>query len=94
MSSRRLTKYLEDNEPSTTKEQVTTFKGYIITKVDSAKHNYKAIEVTNIQTHEVTKYSSVRSATDSLGIPSASISTYLNRKRTTPYKGKYLFKFI
>lgn len=66
----------------------------IITKLDSVKHNYKAIEVTNIQTNEITKYSSVGSASEALGISSASISTCLSRKRTTPYRNIYLFKLI
>lgn len=94
VSSRRLTNYLKNTEPSSTNGQVTTINGYIITKLDSVKHNYKAIEVTNIQTNEVTKYSSVGSASEALGISSPSISTYLSRKRTTPYRDIFLFKLI
>lgn len=94
ISPRRLSNYLKNNESSSTNGQVSTIKGYIITKIDLVKRNCKAIEVTNIHTNEVTSYSSVSSASEALGISSASISTYLSRKRTSPFKGIYLFKLI
>jgi len=94
ISSRRLSKYLQDNENSNTKGEVKTIKGYIITKIDSPNSNFKAIEVTNIHTNEIIKYSSVSSASKDLEISQSSISLYLSRKRTTPFKGIYLFKFI
>jgi predicted transcriptional regulator len=94
ISPRRLSNYLKNNESSFANEQVSTIKGYNITKLDSVKRNCKAIEVTNIHTNEVTKYSSVSSASEALGISSVSISTYLSRKRITPYKNIYLFKLI
>lgn len=59
VSSTRISNYLKNNECSVTNEQVSTINGYYITKIDcldSAKRNSKAIEVTNIQTKEVTRY--------------------------------------
>jgi group I intron endonuclease len=95
ISSRRLSNYLSTNtnndESSLTNGQVSTIKGFIITKLDSVKRDSKAIEVTNIHTNEVTKYSSISLASEALGISQASISTYLSRKRTTPFRGIYLF---
>jgi group I intron endonuclease len=95
ISSKRLSNYLKNNESSSTNEQISTIKGFIITKVDSFVKRYsKTIEVTNIHTNEITRYSSVSSAAEALGISAASISTYFNRKRTTPFRNKYLFKLI
>ena len=71
-----------------------TIKGYTITKLDSVKREGKGIEVTNINTNEVIKYSSLSSAAEAIGISQSSISTYLSRKRTTPFRGIYLFKLI
>lgn len=98
ISSKQLSNYFKNNESSTDK-QVSTIKGYSITKInshipDTVKRYSKCIEVTNIITNEVTKYPSVTSAAEFLGISAASISTYFNRKRTTPYRNKYLFKLI
>lgn len=94
ISPRRLLNYFKDKESLLTNGQAIFVKGYNITKLDSVKYNGKAIEVTNIHTNEVTKYSSVSSASEALDISQASISTYLSRKRTTPYKEIYLFKKI
>lgn len=105
ISSKRLSNYFKNNESSvskgsglpTTKGEISTINGYIISKVDSldgVKRSSKAIEVINIDTNEVTRYSSVSSAAEALDISQASISTYINRKRTTPYRNKYLFKLI
>jgi len=95
ISSKRLSNYLKNNESSSTNEQISTIKGFIITKVDSFVKRYsKTIEVTNINTNEITRYPSVSSAAEALGISAASISTYFNRKRTTPFRNKYLFKLI
>jgi len=94
ISYRRLSNYLENNKSSSTNGQVSTIKGYIISKLDSVEQNCKAVEVTNIQTNEVINYSSLSLAGEALGISPASISTYFNRKRTTPYRGIYLFKKV
>lgn len=94
ISSRRLSNYLKNNESSFTNGQVSTIKGYTIAKLDSVKRESKSIEVTNIHTNEVIKYSSISLAGEALGISQSSISVYLSRKRTTPFKGIYLFKLI
>jgi len=98
VSPRRLLNYLNNNKsvvPSTN-GQVSTIKGYIISKIDSdsVKQNCKTVEVTNVQTNEVINYSSISSAGEALGIPQSSISVYLSRKRTTPFRGIYLFKLV
>lgn len=94
ISPKRLSNYLKNNESSFTNGEVSTIKGYIIAKLDSVERAGKAIEVTNIHTNEVTKFSSVSSASEALGISQSSISTYLSRKRTTPFRDIYLFKLI
>ena len=87
ISHKRLLNYLKNNESSSADGQVSTIKGYIITKLDSVRRGSKAVEVTNILTNEVIKYSSRSSAGEALGISQASISVDLSRKRTTPFKG-------
>lgn len=77
-----------------TNAQVSTIKGYTISKADSVKQNCKTIEVTNIQTNEVVYYYTISSAAKALGISQASISVYLSRKRTSPFKGIYIFKLV
>lgn len=94
ISPKRLSNYLKNNEYSFTNGQVSTIKGYTITKIDSVKRDSKAIEVTNIHTNEVLRYSSISSAGEAVGISQPSISVYLSRKRTTPFRGIYLFKLI
>lgn len=78
--------------------QIDTIKGYSIKLVeinDGVNKVYsKAVEVTDLGLNEVTIYPSVSSAAESLGISSDSISTYISRKRSTPYRKKYLLKFI
>jgi hypothetical protein len=52
----------------------------------------KKIEVTNIETKEVTLYPSIGAAARALGYRQPSISLYLKENRTKPFKGLYLFK--
>lgn len=93
ISPRRLSNYLKNNK--STNGQVSTIKGYTISKLELIKqNNCKTIEVTNVQTNEVINYSSISSAGEALGISQSSISVYLSRKRTTPFKGIYLFKLV
>jgi len=96
ISPRQLSKYLNNNKSESTNGQVSMIKGYIVSKIDSdsVKQNCKTIEVTNIETNEVLSYSSISSAGEALGISQASISVYLSRKRTTPFRGIYLFKLV
>lgn len=49
------------------------------------------VEVTNVDTKEVTIYTSISTAARELGFRQASISLYLKENRTKPFKGKYLF---
>ena len=52
------------------------------------------VEVTNVDTQEVTVYSSITAAAKTLGYRQPSISLYLKENRTKPFKGKYLFKLV
>jgi len=54
----------------------------------------KKVEVTNMQTKEVTLYPSIGAAARALGYHQASISLYLKENRTKPFKGLYLFKWV
>ena len=94
VSSRRLSNYLNDNKSLSTNGQVSNIKGYTISRLDSFKGDCKTIKVTNIQTNEVIYYSSISSASQALGILPSSISLYLIKKRTTPFRGIYLFKLV
>jgi hypothetical protein len=52
------------------------------------------VEVTNVDTKEVTIYSSISAAARVLGYRQPSISLYLKENRSKPFKGKYLFKLV
>ena len=52
------------------------------------------VEVTNVDTKEVTIYSSITAAAKALGYRQPSISLYLKENRTKPFKGKYFFKLV
>lgn len=52
------------------------------------------VEVTNVNTQEVTVYSSITAAAKALGYRQPSISLFLKDNRTKPFKGKYLFKLV
>nr|QNR58513.1 hypothetical protein [Diaporthe longicolla] len=52
------------------------------------------VEVTNVDTQEVTVYSSITAAAKALGYRQPSISLYLKENRTKPFKGKSLFKLV
>lgn len=52
------------------------------------------VEVTNVDTKEVTIYSSITAAAKVLGYRQPSISLYLKENRSKPFKGKYLFKLV
>lgn len=54
----------------------------------------KKVEVTNVDTKEVTIYSSISAAARSLGYRQPSISLFLKENRTKPFNGKYLFKLV
>ena len=52
------------------------------------------VEVTNVDTKQVTIYPSITAAARALGYRQASISLYLKENRTNPFKGMYLFKLV
>lgn len=52
------------------------------------------LEVTNIETKEITIYPSIGTAAKALGYRQPSISLYLKENRTKPFKGLYLFKIV
>jgi len=62
--------------------------------VEKVQKTSKKVEVTNIDTKEVTIYSSIGAAAIALGYRQASISLYLKEKRTNPYKGTHYFKLV
>lgn len=82
----------------TVKSGNETLNGYTITKiVDSQnKVNRKRnkIEVLDVDTNEVTIYPSFALAGKALDVSQSSISTYLIKKRTSPFRKKYVFKLV
>jgi hypothetical protein len=74
--------------------------GYLLSKVTDTLSTYvvskqsRAIEVINVDTNEVATYPSFTLAAKALNISPASISVYLRKGRTKPFKGKYKFKLI
>lgn len=65
-----------------------------VVKVKKVQKTSKKLKVVNVNTNEVTIYHSVTAAARSLGLRQTSISTYLIKNRTNPFKGKYLFKLV
>ena len=52
------------------------------------------VEVTDVDTKQVTVYTSIGAAARALGFRQPSISLYIKENRTKPFKGKYLFKLV
>lgn len=52
------------------------------------------VEVTNVDTKEITTYSSISAAARALGYRQPSLSLYIKENRSKPFKGKYLFKLV
>jgi hypothetical protein len=63
-------------------------------KIEKVQKTSKKIEVTNVNTKEVTIYTSIGAASRALGYHQASISLFLKENRTKPFKGIYLFKLV
>jgi hypothetical protein len=61
---------------------------------EKVQKTYMKVVVTNVDTKQVTTYSSITAAARSIGIRQPSISLYLKDNRTKPFKGKYLFKLV
>lgn len=85
--------YLNQDKPALGKY---TFKLINSTdkKIEKVQKTSKKIKVTNINTKQVTIYTSIGAAARALGYHQASISLYLKENRTKPFKGLYLFKLI
>jgi hypothetical protein len=62
--------------------------------IEKTQRTSKKIEVTNINTKEITIYTSIGAAARALGYHQASISLYLKENRTKPFKGIYLLKLV
>lgn len=54
----------------------------------------KSVEVTNVVTKEVTIYHSVSAAAKAIGCRQTSISQYLIKKSTHPYRKLYIFRLV
>ncbi len=61
--------------------------------VEKVQKTFK-VEVTKVETKEVTIYPSIGAAARALGYRQASISLYLKENRTNPFKGTHLFKLV
>jgi hypothetical protein len=75
-----------------------TLKGYTISKLsyslNEVNKKTKNIEVTDIETNKVTRYLSISLAGKALDIPRTSISLYISKKRSNPFRKKYIFKLV
>ena len=54
----------------------------------------KGIEVTDLETNEVTIYPSFTLAAEALNISPSSISGYFAKQRVNPFKKRYIFKLV
>jgi predicted transcriptional regulator len=75
-----------------------TLKGYSISKLENLENEItrgtKRIEVTDLETNEVTIYSSFTLAAKHLNIPQSSISGYFAKQRVNPFRKRYIFKLV
>lgn len=75
-----------------------TLKGYTISKIEDTEtklhRRTKSIEVTNIETKEVTVYSSFTLAGKALGVVPSSLSGYFAKNRTNLFRKKYILKLV
>ena len=62
--------------------------------VEKVEKTFKKVEVTNVETKEVTIYPSIGAAARALGYRQASISLYIKENRTNPFKGTHLLKLV
>ena len=75
-----------------------TLKGYSISKLDNLENKVtrgtKGIEVTDLETNEVTIYPSFTLAAEALNISQSSISGYFAKQRVNPFRKRYIFKLV
>lgn len=62
--------------------------------IEKIQKTSKKIEVINVNTKEVTIYTSIGGAPRALSYRQASISLYIKENRIKPFKGIYLFKLV
>lgn len=65
-----------------------------LVSVEKVQKTSMKVEVTNVDTKEVTLYSSIGAAARVLACHQGSISLYIKENRSKPFKGKYLFKLV
>ena len=79
-------------------EKNETLKGYSVSKLDNidtkATRKTKELEVTDLETNKVTIYPSFTLAAKDLNISTSSISVYLAKQRTSPFRKRYIFKLV
>ena len=75
-----------------------TLKGYSISKLENLENKVtrstKGIEVTDLETNEVTIYPSFTLAAEALKISQSSISWYFAKQRVNPFRKRYIFKLV
>lgn len=75
-----------------------TLKGYTISKLSYTENvenkTTKKIEVTDLDTNEINTYPSISLAGKALGISQESLSLYIAKKRSSPFRKKYIFKLV
>lgn len=75
-----------------------TLKGYSISKLEKLENKVtrgtKGIEVTDLETNEVTIYPSFTLAAEALNISQSSISGYFAKQRVNPFRKRYTFKLV
>ena len=88
--------YLKQDKPVLGRYTFKLNSDYASTNLihEKVQKTSKKVEVTNVDTKEVTIYSSISAAARSLGYRQPSISLYLKEKRDKPFNGKYLFKLV
>ena len=62
--------------------------------VEKVQKTFNKVEVTTVETKEVTIYPSIGVSARVLGYRQASIFLYLKENRTNPFKGTHLFKLV
>ena len=88
--------YLKQNKPVLGRYTFKLNSDYASTNLihEKVQKTSKKVEVTNVDTKEVTIYSSISAAARALGFSQASLSLYLKENRANPFKGIYLFKLV
>lgn len=75
-----------------------TLKGYTISKIEDSQNEIhrktKKIEVSDVDTNEVTTYSSFTLAGKALGVAPSSLSGYFAKNRTNLFRKKYILRLV